>query len=431
MFARLVFCSALFWLLFPQTYALGKIKSQQFAKPVFCKDNCHEQVYWEWEISMHSQSYQDPLFQRMLQIASREAGEETARSCIKCHAPTAHLSKEVPPLDGSKMSDISKRGVSCDFCHTITGFEGEDPGDGNYKVKPGNVKLGPYSDSFCQKHDSKYSSLHKSSAFCGICHQFNHPDSDIGLINTYEEWNESDYNEDDPEKNVECQHCHMSPGITKFVPRPGKNDLKGPNRDHVAMHGFIATNSLFTADDLISAPSDFKKRRREAIKKRIQAAAALKVSSAKIEGQKLNLTVEVGAKGTGHKLPTGSPEREVWLEVTVFDNYGEILYQTEEPASFKQGEVGIFRLVLGDKSNHETFKIWEAEKILSDTRIKPKEVREVKYKISVPPKPVLPLTVRVKLLYRSVPPRVTDIVFGKGEGRAPILEMGRVSAKVK
>jgi len=431
MFVRLVCWTALLGLLFPQAYALGKVKSQQFANPAFCKDNCHEPVYWEWEVSMHSQSYRDPLFQRMLQIAGQEAGEGTARSCIKCHAPVAYLAKEFPPVDGSKMSDISKGGVFCDVCHTITGFEGEDPGDGNYKLRPGNVKFGPYSDSFCKKHESKYSSLHKSSSFCGICHQYNHPDSDIALINTYEEWNASDYNEDDPEENVECQHCHMSPGITKFVPRPGKSDLKGPNRDHVPMHDFIATNSLFTAGDLKSAPDDFEKRRRDAIKQRLQAAASLQVSSAKINGQKLNLTVEVKAKGTGHKLPTGTHEREAWLEVTVFDNYGEILHQTKEPASFKQGEVGIFRMVLGDKSNHETFKVWEAKKVLSDTRLKPKEVRKVNYEISLPAKPVLPLTARVRLLYRSVPPRVTDILFGKGERRAPILEMGKVSAKVK
>jgi hypothetical protein len=380
---------------------------------------------------MHSQAYQDTLFRKMLQMAAREAGEEAARLCIKCHAPLAYLSNEFPPADGSKMTPISRRGVQCDFCHTITGFEGHDPGDGNYIVTPGNVKFGPYDNAFCDRHKNKYSSLHKASAFCGICHQYSHPESDITLIGTYEDWDDSEYNKEDPDQNVECQHCHMSPGITKFVPRPGKNDLKGPDRKHVAMHDFIGVNSLFSGSDFAFAPKDFEEKRKLNILKRLRAAASLEITSAKKSGQILDINVKVGASGTGHKLPTGTPEREAWLEITVIDHYGTTLYQTEEPGHYKKGEKGVFRLVLGDKAGHETYKMWEAQQVLSDSRLKPKEVREVQYKISIPSDATASLTIKVRLLYRSVPPRVTDIVFGKDKMRAPVMEMLTMTTQVQ
>lgn len=373
---------------------------------------------------MHAQAYQDTLFQKMLRMAAREAGEETARSCLKCHAPLAYLSKEFPPVDGSRMTPISKRGVQCDFCHTITGFDGQDPGDGNYMVTPGKVKFGPYDNAaFCQKHENKYSPLHKASAFCGICHQYSHPESDVTLIGTYEEWDDSEYNKEDPDQNVECQHCHMSPGITKFVARPGKNDLKGPDRKHVAMHSFIGVNSLFSGQDLMFAPKDFEKERKEIILKRLRAAASLEIVSAVKAGQVLDIIVKVSAVGAGHKFPTGTPEREAWLEVTVLDEQGATIYHTAEPGTYREGETGVFRLVIGDKAGKETYKMWEARRVLSDSRLKPKEVREVRYKISVPSDAALPLKVMVRLLYRAVPPRVTDVAFGKNKMRAPVMEM--------
>ncbi len=207
--------------------------------------------------------------------------------------------------------------------------------------------------------------------------------------------------------------------------------MKGPDRKHVARHSFIGVNSLFSGQDLMFAPKDFEEKRQEIILKRLRAAASLEIVSAVRVGQVLDINVNVGASGAGHKFPTGTPEREAWLEVTVHDVLDAPLYRTEEPGTYQEGEKGVFRLVIGDKAGHETYKMWEARRVLSDSRIKPKEVRSVDYKISLPSDVTAPLKVKVRLLYRAVPPRVTDILFGKDKMRAPVMEMVIQTTKVQ
>ena len=61
--------------------------------------------------------------------------------CNGCHAPFAFLAGDVPPPPPAEDSRANE-GVSCDLCHTVTGFEGDVPFNFNWIVSPGKVKQG-------------------------------------------------------------------------------------------------------------------------------------------------------------------------------------------------------------------------------------------------------------------------------------------------
>jgi hypothetical protein len=396
----------------------GAIESSDFDDPTVCK-GCHGEIYDQWDGSIHSIAYTDLVYLKEEEMASRETDGLTDTYCARCHTPIGVLSGEVPPIGLEHLSKISKKGIQCDFCHSVNKSTGI--GNGAFVIATDGIKRGPYDDSKSPYHGSMFSNLHTKSEFCGMCHDFNHPVTGIPIVTTYAEWKEGAYN-----STAQCQDCHMTPGVTHFEANPGKASGIGPYRDHVYTHYFVGGNAAVTG----VTGSEVHQRMAE---DRLKSAATLALD-AEMKDNEAEITVEVTNAGAGHKLPTGLTEaREAWIEILAMDATGKEIYHTGGLGS--DGELDpdavIFHAVLGDASGQPTIKVWEAETTLSDNRILPKETRVEKFNFAFPGEVKGPITVEAKLNYRSASQKLLDELFGDGVVVAPVVEMARAQCMME
>lgn len=177
---------------------------------------------------MHFNAYLDPFYLEEVKIASEDTDGLVDEFCSRCHTPIGVVSGEIPPIDGSEMSDIAKLGVQCDFCHVVSGSDGV--GNAPFIVSPGDTKWGPFGDSKASYHETEYLELYTQSEYCGMCHQVIHPVNGLVIDDTYTSWKESQYGEE----NIVCQDCHMTEGITEFEANPGRAGSGAPKRDHIS-----------------------------------------------------------------------------------------------------------------------------------------------------------------------------------------------------
>ncbi len=411
--------------------AMGE--NMTYEDPSVCK-GCHNEIYEQWNGSMHSNSYKDPVFQKLYAMASQETKGLTDGFCARCHTPIGVLKGEIPPADGSKLGDISKKGIQCDFCHTVNASTGI--GNGAYVSSPGKIKRGPFNDSTSPYHGTAYSDLHTRSEFCGMCHDVTHPVNEKPIERTYTEWKESPYNTGDPKTSISCQDCHMrqkpgmpSTGSTERMNIPGKAAIGGPDREHIYTHYFAGGNALLPG---ILGSEDHNQLAID----RLQNAAKIDITTPEKAraGDEAIIQVKVTNIGAGHKLPTGLTEaREMWLDVSVKDAKGNEIFRSG--ALDKEGNVDpnavIYRTVLGDASGNPTLKVWAADHVISDTRIPPKGNSLEKYNFLLPENAQGPLTVEAKLYYHTASQGLADLLFGKGAVNVPEIEMTKATANLK
>jgi mono/diheme cytochrome c family protein len=366
---------------------------------------------------MHSVADSDFFYRAMLDEygGAAEAQELSPEFCSRCHTPIGVVSAEIPPLDGSHLSEVSKEGVQCDFCHVIAGSEGI--GNAPYILEPGNVKWGNREDAESPAHGTKGDEFYDDSAYCGMCHNIYNPGNNLTLAATYTEWKESTY----AEVGVNCQACHMTPGIVGFEENPGKAASSGPERNHVYTHYFVGANAFVTN---VLGEGRHEKRAIE----NLQHAAELEVNAADSAEPNENVEVEVKITnvGAGHKIPTGVTEdREMWLELTVSDSKGRVLYHSG--ALDSEGKIDpkatVYHTVFADSEGNPTLRIWEAESILSDNRISPQKSTIEKHSFIMPENASNPISTKAVLHYRSASQEHIDELFGKGTYEVPVIDM--------
>ncbi|MGB5848434.1 MAG: multiheme c-type cytochrome, partial [Ignavibacteriaceae bacterium] len=138
--------------------ALGTRSYDDYEKPEFCGTSCHTDFYQQWKQAMMSQAYThkwDEVEYFKLAVPHAERDEKVAEvkaGCNGCHAPVSFLAGDVPP-PLPEMNSRANESVFCDFCHTITGFEGDVPHNFNYISEPGNVKYGPRDTGESPEHE--------------------------------------------------------------------------------------------------------------------------------------------------------------------------------------------------------------------------------------------------------------------------------------
>ena len=403
--------------------AAGSVESSDFDNPSVCK-GCHADIYDQWNGSLHSISYTDPLYLKLEEIASEETDGLTDDYCTKCHVPIGVLSGEVPPigLDNPNLSEVSKNGVFCDFCHSVNGSTGI--GNGAFTVSTDKVKRGPHEDSKSPYHETVFSDLHTKAEFCGMCHDVYHPVNGHPIELTYTEWEEGPYNTGDPETTTYCQDCHMTPGITQYEANPGKSASMGPDREHIYTHNFVGGNAAVPG----LLKSDVHKKMAE---ERLKSAAKLELEVPEVNpGKEAEIKVKVTNVGAGHKLPTGLTEaREIWIEVLATDSSGKKIYHSgalDEEGNVDSDAV-MYHTVLADADGNPTLKVWEVESTISDKRVSPKETKVETYKFMIPEDAKLPIKVETKLNYRSASQELLDTLLGKGAVVSPIVEMESVT----
>lgn len=419
-------------------FAQAAIHIDRFVSPETCS-GCHSEIYEQWENSMHHLAHKDPVYSRVAQFLRQGLVDEgeimEAESCVKCHTPVGYVTGFPKKLsdDLSGTPEIATQGIQCDYCHsavTLTQMYNNglvlEPGQG--EDDPG-IKYGPFDDAEPDFHDAQYSKLHTESKICGTCHNVKHVVFGTDLETTYTEWENSPYNSTDPDKKIECQGCHMyqRPGIpatgaTLRPKNPGSAADDSMERPHIFTHYFVGGNA--------GVPVKFggEEKGRMAVE-RLQSAATVSVDTALIQQKKMAVTVtNVGA---GHSIPTGLGDlRQVWLEITVQDKDQQTLFQSgvlNKKREFPKDTIS-FRTVFGDGKGNEVINIAKARQVLLDSRIKAKQ--SVTQTIHLPLVPGKDARITVRLLYRSMPRKLLNLIPGKPFEPLPIIEMAKVQTKI-
>lgn len=398
----------------------GLFESGAFEDPKICS-TCHSEIYEEWSHSMHAYAWTDKWYQPDFLLAHEETDGATDLLCGACHAPIAARTGQLPPADGSRFDATSMRGISCDFCHTVTGID--QMHNMGHVSSPGNVKYGPRGDGKSLYHEVKYSELHTRAEFCGSCHMVIHPTTGVHIIDTWEDWKNNDYGK----QGIKCQDCHMTPtpGIAK---NPGRSSLMGKKRETRYFHGFIGGSS-YIQDELGNH------KQAELSREFLRAAAEVKLADKITDDGTLELKVDVHNVGAGHKIPTGTTYiRIMWLQVEVVDSAGKVVYSSGhiDEKNHVDPDAVFFRVLFRDAEGNLTGKSWRAHGIGYDRRIPAKGMDSETYRIVLPGKGEYKVTTR--LMYRSMTQQsLDDIAKRTGETLPPVVsvEMSAAQTTVK
>ncbi|MBI3794156.1 MAG: hypothetical protein HY280_05455 [Nitrospinae bacterium] len=332
---------------------------------------CHSDVYRNWLTSHHAHSYDNPIFQAAYNKVYTETKGAAAKECLECHAPTTISTK-----DYDIKLDVTREGVTCDFCHSIP--EANPEKNPSFKLSPGRVKITAGKPSKTEGHDVAFSEDFATSRLCAVCHDFSNKKG-IHTEATYFEWKNSEY----AKNGTECQNCHMMEIEAIATDKGGEG--RRPH-DHSFEYG-------------VASPAD---------------AVTATVDYAVAEGGGLTAGVTVQNKNAGHYTPTGTPARGLVLEVSTTDGNGKII-ETKKVVFSKE--------VLGaDGREAESCadSYLNGCKAGRDNRLAPGETRHVAFSFSEKVKNAADVTARLYFLYRPM-------MIQQGEFKTPVSES---SAKV-
>jgi Zn-finger protein len=413
------------------------VKSTDFEDPSVCM-GCHPGIYQQWNGSMHSNAFVDPVFQALWRMGVKETNGAVERLCAGCHTAIGTVAGEVKlgPDGVFQASDIAKKGVQCDLCHTIKGARDQEtpsgePQNASIVVDPGSVKRGPYKDSDSPYHDTEYSEFHTKSEFCANCHNVFHPSNNFPIEDTYREWKTSVY----AQAGIQCQDCHMMP-VEKAIEaaktlvrpvNPGQPCVTGPKREQMFTHEFVGANAVVT--ELLGA-----KQHAAIAVKRLQNAAsiALELPAQAAVGGIVRFKVKVRNETAGHNMPTSLTDvRQIWVEVVAQAGGKEIFHSGAlDGAGAVDPEAAMFHAQAVDKDGHHTSKPWEIVRFEKNTSIPPKGSATPSYSFVVPADAKGPIAVRATLRYRSYDQGLANLLLGAGAPKIPVIDMVTANGEI-
>ncbi len=291
-----------------------------------CAD-CHKDRYDEWSRSMHALAVSDPIFEAEY-LRALQSDPKYRSYCLTCHSPTTRLTN-----DFNLTKSISVEGITCSFCHTVTGVE-----NNNYTFNQNNPMQGPYRDSKTDAHASEYSELHTRSEFCAGCHDFSI--NGVPISQTYTEWKEGPY----AAEGRQCQDCHMET-------KSGIAAKNGTMRDKVYQHFWYGGHTG-----------------------QFLAKAFNIESSLQRTGNKVKVTLNITNNGVGHMIPSGFPSRKVVLDFNAGDDKGNVIFSGQK----------VYAKTLVDQYGNEASDFWKAVSIAKDNRFRPGESRIEVFEFDVP-----------------------------------------------
>jgi hypothetical protein len=301
--------------------ASGTLTRAQLLDPETCK-GCHPMHYREWSSSMHAYAARDPVFLAMNKRGQRETHGKLGDFCIRCHAPMAVIDKTTRDgLDLERLPD-KDRGVSCYFCHNVTGVEG----DHNAMLHLANdtTMRGPIRDPVQPRvHQVELSEMFDnlsptSTAVWGGCHDIVTPDG-VHLERTLEEYRSGIFSKSAtgaPPAFDSCVGCHMPPrqGLAAIAPA-------GAPLRSVHEH-------LWPGVDVPLTPFPHRDALRSAVEDCQLRLASVSFFTLEVTPPDLfSFQIETLA---GHNEPSGAAQdRRMWLEFMAYDKSGQLL----EPVS--------------------------------------------------------------------------------------------------
>ncbi len=310
--------------------ALGTSSYDLFEPDAVCAE-CHVDIARQHHQSLMSECFThewDEIEYFQLALPHADQVEKVAgvkAGCNGCHSPIAFLAGDIPPkrpADGTRANEA----ISCDLCHSITGFEGEVPFNFNWVVAPGGAKQGVRSGTESPGHEIAVNPFMMTAELCGTCHNEKDP-FDQWVKATHLEWKASRW----AKGGIVCQDCHMPPAAGNSAPEAGGQDHPDV-RQHL-FHGAHDPGKLRGAVEVRIHPSA------------LEAAA----------GETVVLTATVVNAKAGHMIPSGSAEeRVVWLHVEAVDSAGRTFHLPVDAKGF-DGEV----MTIADPAARAYFGIGE------------------------------------------------------------------------
>lgn len=291
------------------------VNPAQFTSASDCA-SCHVDHYAAWRTSMHAYAMVDPVYRKLVALRQTQYQGRQDRFCLQCHSAIATRGGEiVPNFSFDNLSAIALEGVSCESCHRVTSVQ--RPYNSGHVLDPANPVQGPLPpDIAAMAHPAQQNPLFDSSQFCGGCHDVVEVNG-LPLERPYQEWLESPA----AATRKNCQSCHMP----AFDGQAARN---GPQRQGLHSHRFVGVD-LPLEEGFVT--EDERNALRTDVEGLLSGAATLTLASADHvqAGQQLDLELTVRNNIVAHNLPTGTTFiRQMWLEVTVEDSAGTVLYQT-------------------------------------------------------------------------------------------------------
>jgi len=410
-----------------------KFKVTDFTAPEQCA-SCHPNHYNEWRGSMHAYAFVDPVFFAMHERGQKETNGKLDQFCTKCHSPIASLAGETPPFfNRNSLSPISKHGVQCDVCHTITKIN-NPVGNADFELTPGNTKYAalanPAKNSF---HESAFNAeLFERSRLCGACHDVR---NGFGVLveETYSEWNRAAL----AGMAFQCQFCHMPTYA-------GQAAIGGAQRNELHRH-------YFTGVDVPLVDFPDVALHRQMAEDLLQKSADLRVThpATVAAGDTLKLAVTVanrnnGVFSAGHSLPSGvTAERQMWIAVAARDQSGRVFYQSGQLdangdlldhhstlAPNADPDLTIFRQIMRDENGKEVLFFWQARSV-ENHLLAPLAEKTTSYKIKLPANLTGEITLEVALRFRTLQPYfLRELGLGNLVAKVPIVDMARMTKRI-
>ena len=300
---------------------------------------CHRAIYESWSTSAHATAMTSPIFLDAKDSAEQDFGVEARKICLGCHAPMAG---QLNDLELARK--VSWEGVTCDYCHSISEVK-DDGKNRKAVVQFGVVKSGPSKDSISPAHSTRFSSVHTSALLCAVCHEYKNA-LGFPVVTTYSEWTASPSGKGD----LECQQCHMELVKGAVVdPR-----VKRESSHLVNLHAMPGSHSV----------------------SQLNRALTGKLTATR-NGETVDVVVKVKNEGAGHFLPTGSPMRQLILEVRVTAGgvtTGSATRTYTRELADAEGAV----------IQKEYVAFMKAAKVVSDTRLAPDETRSETFSLPMP-----------------------------------------------
>lgn len=402
--------------------ALGSRSYDDYEKPAVCA-SCHDDIFQQWTQAMMSQAYthhwdEIEYFELAVRHAEREEFVAGVKAdCNGCHTPLAYLAGDVPPPRPAENSRANES-VSCDFCHTVTGYEGDTPYNFNWISEPGRLKQGPKPGVVSPHHDTVENDFLKTGDFCGTCHN-EMSGYGVWVKSTHLEWKEGPYFA----QGVHCQDCHM--------PKAMARTAKMAEPAMVAQHLFHGAHDPGKLNGSIEV-------RMNPLEREIPWDGTAVVNVQLFNGK------------CGHKVPSGSVEdRIMWLHVTATDSEGRTWHLPVDAKGFAGEEYTIaadvlayqdmgialdlpdfpgvqrdgvaldemdagdriFRMAYFDPQGRMTMQQWNTKSLGADYRIGPRETKVETFTWTLP-EDIAPgrVEVRARLNYQRLVQPVAEFL---------------------
>lgn len=346
LFGFVVILSGLFfWTLVPFSQGAedGAVKTsldKAFPQATKCK-RCHERAYEEWEASPLSRSIHSPAFRASLHEYLTFSGGQDKALCFRCHAPHINEFPEQAErfVAQAQSGDPAIDGVGCAQCHLIQHVDQtKQPPVPKYVT--GKTLFGPYKDFVHNlAHQSMNLDLFRKTDLCLNCHLAVPTAANLGskndLLGT---WAASA----SVKSGKQCQTCHM--------PEQVGESANGEKKRTIANHSF---------------PGRLGKLR--------QDAAKLDVVT-QVKGAQTTVTVTL-RNLVPHNLPTTHPGwASVLLDLTIKGKNLKTVFHDQR----------VYGRTYADAKGEQTVFDFKAVKVLTDTVLKPDEVRRETFTFPTP-----------------------------------------------